>query len=145
MNNYILLLLGVAFSMQSFTSPKKDLKNRVEAFLELSVTVSDDSKKEIERIKTFLEPSEDKDKTATILFQTWHRELQTFGKQKKKITKVTFLNKSQMAFVDVSIERDVPIKGAKKEGATKKEFFTMKATWKLVNGQWMQRTKIYAK
>lgn len=145
MNNYILLLFAVAFSMQSFTSPKKELKDRVEAFLELSVSVSDNSKEEIERIKTFLEPSEDQEKTATVLFQMWHRELKTFGKQKKKIIKVTFLNKSQMAFVDVSIERTVPIKDAKKKGATKKEYLTMKATWKLVNGHWMQRTKVYAK
>ena len=145
MNKSILFLLALAFSMQSFTSPKKELKNRVEALLELSVSLTDDSKKEIERIKAFLEPSQDQNETAIYLYQTWHRELKTFGQQKKRIQKVTFINKGSMAFVDIAIERKVPRKDAKKKDATTKEYFTMKATWKLVNGKWMQRTKIYAK
>ncbi|MFT4760243.1 MAG: hypothetical protein ACI9XO_003019 [Paraglaciecola sp.] len=145
MNKYILLLLAFAFAMQSFTGPKKELKTRVEALLELSVSLTDNSKEEIERIKLFLEPSEDRNMTAIALYQTWHRELKTFGKQEKKIQKVTFLNRSTMAFVDVAIERKVPQKDAKKEGTVTKEYFTMKATWKLVDGKWMQRTKVYAK
>ena len=145
MNKYTLFILAVAFSAQSFTSPKKELKERVEALMELSVSLTDNSKEEIEKIKSFLEPSEDQENTAITLYQTWHRELKAFGKQKKKIQKIVFLNKSTMAFVDVAIERNVPQKNPKKAGATNKEYFTMKATWKNMDGQWVQRTEVYAK
>lgn len=145
MNKYILLLLVITLSLQSFTSPKKDLKMRVEALMELSISLTDNAKEEIEKIKTFLEPSEDRDRTAIALYQTWHQELKVFGKQKKKVQKIVFLNKTNMAFVDIAIEREVPRKNAKKAGTTDKQFFTMKATWKKVDEQWVQRTEIYAK
>ena len=145
MNKYLLLLIALCFSMQSFTSSKSQLKTRVEAFMELSVSLTDNSKEEIERIKTFLEPSEDQETTAITLYQIWHRELKTFGKQSKKVGKITFLNNNEMAFVDISITRKIPVKDAKKEGATVKEFFKMKTTWVKSEGRWFQRTKIFAK
>ena len=145
MNQYLLVLIAFAFSMQSFTGPKKDLKERVEAFLELSLSVSEDSDKEIQRIKTFLEPSIDQDHSAILLYQMWRQELASYGKQDKKVQKIVFLNKDDMAFVDISLARNIPRKGAKKKGAVDKEFFTMKATWIKVDGQWVQRTKMLAR
>lgn len=145
MSKYLLLLMGFAFSTQSFVSPKKELKERVEALLELSVSLTDDSEKEIERIKTFLEPSEDQTTTAIQLYQIWTQELKAFGKQDKKVSKVVFLNKNKMAFIDISITRKVKKKNAKKKEIIEKEFFTMKATWLKSEGKWVQRTKILAK
>ena len=142
--NKIFILLLLAFGLQSFTSPKSDLKARVEALIELSVSVSDESEKEIKRIQSFLEPSDNQATASIQLYQIWSRELKTFGKQAKRIQKITFLKKKEMAFVDIAIVRTVKKKNAKGKEVDVKENFTMKTTWLLIDGEWVQRTKRFA-
>jgi len=144
MYKYVFLLFAFVITTQSFTSPKSELKQQVEGFLELSVNLSDDSKAEIERIKSFLEPSDNREQAAIEFFQIWHQEQKAFGKQTKKIRKISFLKDKEMAFVEVEIIRSVTKKGMRGKPIKVKETFDMKTSWVQVKGKWLQRTKRFA-